>query len=71
MLTTTRWFGTIWNARIPLTASMLFALGLVSLFLSGGLSGIFLARNDLTRLLRPAVSKEDFGGNEPLVYRGA
>jgi cytochrome c oxidase subunit 1 len=41
------WFGTLWNAKIQLNTSMLFALGFVSLFLAGGVSGIFLARNDL------------------------
>jgi len=42
------WFGTLWNAKVQLTTAMLFALGFVSLFLAGGLSGLFLARNDLT-----------------------
>jgi len=41
------WFGTIWGARLQLNTSLLFALGFISLFLSGGLSGIFLARRDL------------------------
>ena len=41
------WFGTLWGARIRLTTSMLFALGFISLFLSGGLSGLILARHDL------------------------
>lgn len=41
------WFGTLWNARVQLNTSMLFALGFISLFLAGGLSGIFLARHDL------------------------
>ncbi len=40
------WLGTLWNARIQLNTSMLFALGFISLFLAGGLSGIFLARHD-------------------------
>ncbi len=40
------WFGTLWNGKIRLTTAMLFALGFVSLFLSGGLSGIFLARRE-------------------------
>ena len=42
------WFGTLWKARVHLNTSLLFALGFVSLFLSGGLSGIFLARRELT-----------------------
>ena len=41
------WLGTLWNAKIRLNTSMLFALGFVSLFLTGGVSGLFLARNDL------------------------
>jgi cytochrome c oxidase subunit I len=43
------WLGTLWNGKIHLTTAMLFALGFVSLFLAGGLSGLFLARHDLTR----------------------
>jgi cytochrome c oxidase subunit I len=42
------WFGTIWGGKIHLSTAMLFALGFVSLFLSGGLSGIFLARRDFS-----------------------
>src|SRR5579859_44117 len=41
------WFGTLWKAKIQLNTAMLFALGFVSLFLVGGVSGIVLARNDL------------------------
>jgi len=41
------WFGTLWNAKIRLTTAMLFALGFVSLFLTGGVSGIVLAGNGL------------------------
>jgi len=41
------WFGTLWKANIQLNTAMLFALGFVSLFLAGGVSGLFLARNDL------------------------
>jgi len=40
------WFGTLWNAKTRYSTAMLFALGFVSLFLSGGLSGIFLARRE-------------------------
>lgn len=42
------WFATLWRARIQLNTSLLFALGFVSLFLSGGISGIFLTRRGLT-----------------------
>jgi len=41
------WFGTLLNAKIQLNTAMLFALGFVSLFLGGGISGLFLARHDL------------------------
>src|SRR6267142_2378865 len=42
------WFGTLRGGKIRLTTAMLFALGFVSLFLSGGLSGIFLARREFS-----------------------
>jgi cytochrome c oxidase subunit I len=58
------WLGTLWDARIVLTTSMLFALGFVSLFIAGGLSGIFLARHDLARA---AVSEEFVVGHFHLV----
>src|SRR5271156_4326409 len=44
------WLGTLWNAKIQLNTAMLFALGFVSLFLSGGISGIFLAGNSLAAI---------------------
>src|SRR5438093_876808 len=39
---TFNWLGTVWGARIRFTPAALFALGFVSMFVSGGLSGIFL-----------------------------
>src|SRR5262245_9709886 len=39
---TFNWLGTVWGARIQFTSAALFALGFVSLFISGGLSGVFL-----------------------------
>lgn len=36
------WLATIWRGNIHLNTQMLFALGMVSLFISGGLTGIFL-----------------------------
>jgi cytochrome c oxidase subunit 1 len=41
---TFNWLGTIWRGRVRLTSPMLFAIGFVSLFVSGGLSGPFLAQ---------------------------
>ncbi|MEZ4585023.1 MAG: cytochrome c oxidase subunit I [Gemmatimonadales bacterium] len=34
------WIGTIWGGSIRLTSAMLFALGMVGLFIIGGLSGV-------------------------------
>jgi cytochrome c oxidase subunit 1 len=50
------WLGTLWDARIEFTTSVLFVIGFISLFIAGGLSGIFLARHDLSR----AAVSEDF-----------
>jgi cytochrome c oxidase subunit 1 len=58
------WFGTLWNARVRLNTSLLFALGFVSLFVSGGLSGLFLARNDFTST---AVTEDFVAGHFHLV----
>ncbi len=41
---TFNWLGTLWGGQIRFTSAMLFALGFVSLFVSGGLSGLFLAQ---------------------------
>jgi len=37
------WLGTIWGGKIEFTTPMLFALSFVSMFVIGGLSGIFMA----------------------------
>jgi cytochrome c oxidase subunit 1 len=50
------WLGTLWDGRTHFTTSALFAIGFISLFIAGGLSGIFLARHDLSR----AAVSEDF-----------
>ena len=38
------WLGTLWGGKIQFTTAMLFVLGFVSLFVTGGLSGLFLAQ---------------------------
>ena len=40
---TFNWLGTLWRAQIQYTTAMLFAIGFVSMFVIGGLSGIFMA----------------------------
>lgn len=37
------WFGTLWNAKARFSTAMLFSLGFISLFVSGGLTGLLLA----------------------------
>ncbi len=41
---TFNWLGTIWGGRIQFTTAMLFSLGFVSVFVSGGLTGLFLGQ---------------------------
>src|SRR5215475_11527035 len=40
---TFNWLGTLWGGNIRFTSPMLFALGFVSNFVVGGLSGIYMA----------------------------
>ncbi len=44
---TFNWLGTLWGARIRFTTPMLFALGFVSLFVAGGISGLLLGQSSL------------------------
>ena len=41
---TFNWLGTMWGGKIQFHTPMLFAIGFVSFFVTGGLSGIFLAQ---------------------------
>src|SRR5436853_6871614 len=41
---TFNWIGTLWGSRIQFNTGMLFALGFVSLFVTGGISGVILAQ---------------------------
>jgi cytochrome c oxidase subunit 1 len=45
------WIATVWRSRPQLTTPMLFALGFVSLFLTGGLTGPILAQPILDQYL--------------------
>ena len=49
------WLGTLWAGRLQLTTPMLFALGFVSLFVAGGLSGPLLAEPALDAYLHKAA----------------
>jgi cytochrome c oxidase subunit 1 len=40
---TFNWLGTLWGGNIQFTTAMLFAVSFVSMFIIGGLSGIFMA----------------------------
>ncbi len=44
---TFNWLGTLWGASIRLTTPMLFAIGFVSLFVSGGVTGLVLGQTAL------------------------
>ena len=44
-LKTINWLATLWGGNLRFTAAMYWALGFVSLFVSGGVSGIMLGQN--------------------------
>lgn len=44
---TLNWLGTLWGGKIKLTTPMLYSIGFVSLFITGGLGGIFLGQSSL------------------------
>jgi cytochrome c oxidase subunit 1 len=48
---TFNWLSTLWGSKIIFDVPMLFALGFVSVFVSGGLSGLFLAQPAVDNLL--------------------
>ena len=41
---TFNWLGTLWGGKLRLKTPMLFAIGFVSLFITGGIGGIFLGQ---------------------------
>ena len=44
---TFNWLGTLWGGQIRFTTAMLFAIGFVSLFVSGGITGLFLGQTSI------------------------
>jgi cytochrome c oxidase subunit 1 len=44
---TFNWLGTLWGARIRFASPMLFSIGFVSLFVSGGITGLVLGQTSL------------------------
>ncbi|MDT4967490.1 MAG: cytochrome c oxidase subunit [Acidobacteriota bacterium] len=44
---TFNWLGTLWGGKIRFTTPMLFALGFVSLFVAGGITGLVLGQTSL------------------------
>lgn len=44
---TFNWLGTLWGAKIRFTAPMLYAIGFVSLFVAGGITGLVLGQTGL------------------------
>ena len=44
---TFNWLGTLWGSRIRFTTPMLFAIGFVSLFVAGGITGLVLGQTSL------------------------
>src|SRR6266487_2246103 len=44
---TFNWLGTLWGGQIRFTTPMLFAIGFVSLLVSGGITGLFLGQTSI------------------------
>ncbi|MBV9435831.1 MAG: cbb3-type cytochrome c oxidase subunit I [Acidobacteria bacterium] len=42
-ITTLLWIGTLWGGKLQLTTAMMFCLGFISTFVTGGLTGVMLA----------------------------
>jgi len=50
-VTTLLWLGTLWGGRLHFTTAMMFCLAFISTFVTGGLTGIFLAHPALDAYL--------------------
>jgi cytochrome c oxidase subunit 1 len=48
---TFNWLGTMWGGKLRFDTPMLFSIGFISFFVTGGLSGIFLAQPALDNML--------------------